>query len=97
MLLDTLVMPWHTTASAVTTKGQTMNTERETVAETLERLSAGISELTSSEKWQNYLDFQAKFHSYSAGNCMLIALQDPYATRGLAGIVCPFPTSPQAC
>ena len=58
-----------------------MNTERETVAETLERLSAGISELTSSEKWQNYLDFQAKFHSYSAGNCMLIALQDPYATR----------------
>jgi len=62
-------------------QGSTMNAERETIAETLERLSQGISELTTSEKWSDYLATQAKFHHYSAGNAQLIMYQNPYATQ----------------
>jgi len=47
----------------------------------LEELSAGIAELTTSEKWTQYLDAQSKFYSYSPNNVMLITLQNPYATR----------------
>jgi len=47
----------------------------------LEGLSAGIAELTTSEKWTQYLDVQSKFHRYSPNNVMLILLQNPYATR----------------
>ncbi len=44
-------------------------------------LSAGVRALTESGKWQAYLDTQSKFHSYSIGNALLIALQNPDATR----------------
>lgn len=44
-------------------------------------LSAGVRGLTESGKWQAYLDTQSKFHSYSFGNALLIALQNPDATR----------------
>jgi hypothetical protein len=47
----------------------------------LEDLQAGIAELTTSEKWTQYLDVQSKFYSYSPNNVMLIQLQNPYATR----------------
>lgn len=47
----------------------------------LAQLSAGIEDLTTSEKWENYLAAQAKFHTYSAGNVMLINWQNPYASR----------------
>ena len=47
----------------------------------LEELSAGIAQLTTSEKWKQYLDAQSKFYSYSPNNVMLIMLQNPYATR----------------
>jgi hypothetical protein len=47
----------------------------------LEGLSAGIAELTTSEKWTQYLDVQSKFHRYSPNNVMLILMQNPYATR----------------
>ena len=47
----------------------------------LEELSAGITELTTSEKWSQYLDVQSKFYAYSPNNVMLIMLQNPYATR----------------
>ena len=47
----------------------------------LEELSAGIAELTTSERWTRYLDVQSKFYAYSPNNVMLIMLQNPYATR----------------
>lgn len=47
----------------------------------LDELSAGIAELTTSEKWTRYLDVQSKFYAYSPNNVMLIMLQNPYATR----------------
>lgn len=50
-------------------------------SELLTQLQDGISELTTSSKWTEYLTSQARFHRYSAGNCLLIMLQDPYATR----------------
>ena len=50
-------------------------------SELLEGLSAGIADLTTSEKWTQYLDVQSKFYRYSPNNVMLILLQNPYATR----------------
>ncbi|MFI4971083.1 MAG: pentapeptide repeat-containing protein [Hyphomicrobiales bacterium] len=47
----------------------------------LEGLSAGIAELTTSEKWTRYLGVQSRFYRYSPNNVMLILLQNPYATR----------------
>ena len=47
----------------------------------LVELQAGIAELTTSEKWTQYLDVQSRFYSYSPNNVMLIQLQNPYATR----------------
>lgn len=49
--------------------------------ELLARLSDGIAELTSSDRWREYLTVQAKFLHYSPRNAMLILYQDPYATR----------------
>ena len=50
-------------------------------SELLEGLAAGIAELTTSAKWQKYLDVQSKFHRYSPSNAMLIMMQNPYATQ----------------
>lgn len=47
----------------------------------LATLSAGVRDLTTSEKWTNYLNVQSKFHQYSFNNALLIALQKPNATR----------------
>jgi len=47
----------------------------------LEELSTGIAELTTSDKWTQYLDVQSRFYRYSPNNVMLILLQNPYATR----------------
>ncbi len=47
----------------------------------LVELQTGIAELTTSEKWTQYLDVQSRFYSYSPNNVMLIQLQNPYATR----------------
>jgi antirestriction protein ArdC len=48
----------------------------------LAELTDGISALTSSAEWTKYLEVQARFHRYSANNCMLIALQSGgYATQ----------------
>ena len=45
--------------------------------ELLQRLAEGVEKLTSSEEWLRYLDVQRRFHRYSFGNCLLIALQRP--------------------
>lgn len=49
--------------------------------ELIEKLTEGISNLTSSEEWQHYLNFQSRFHRYSFGNVLLIAAQCHEATR----------------
>jgi len=49
--------------------------------ETLERLTNGIAQLTSSETWPTWLRVQARFHRYSFSNTLLVALQCPGATR----------------
>lgn len=40
-----------------------------------ERLQRAAEELLTSEGWQRWVRVRAPFHSYSAGNCMLIAWQ----------------------
>jgi hypothetical protein len=50
-------------------------------SELLEGLSNGIAELTTSEKWTQYLDVQSRFYRYSPSNVMLIMMQNPYASR----------------
>lgn len=49
--------------------------------EVLDRLTAGIASLTTSEAWQEWLDVQSRFHRYSFNNTILIHLQRPDATR----------------
>jgi antirestriction protein ArdC len=49
--------------------------------ELIAQLTQGISNLTTSEEWQHYLDLQSRFHRYSFGNVILIAAQCPEATR----------------
>lgn len=49
--------------------------------DTLEILEQGIKDLTSSDRWAAWLESAAKFHHYSFGNQILIALQRPDASR----------------
>lgn len=49
--------------------------------EITEQLKSGIEELQSSEKYKHYLAVMGRFHRYSANNCLLIAMQNPEATR----------------
>jgi glucose dehydrogenase len=49
--------------------------------EVIERLQAGISQLTNSESWKRWLDVQSRFHHYSFFNTLLILSQRPDATR----------------
>lgn len=46
----------------------------------LERLAEGITQLTSSERWQEWLAMQSRFHSYSFNNTLLILGQKPEAS-----------------
>jgi antirestriction protein ArdC len=48
--------------------------------EVMEQLENGVQEVFESDRYKTYLNTVAKFHSYSFGNCMLIALQRPDAT-----------------
>jgi len=47
----------------------------------LDRLTEGIVQLTSSERWQDWLNMQSKFHRYSFNNTLLIMEQRPEATQ----------------
>lgn len=51
------------------------------VAAIHEQLEHAVSTLTTSERWQAYLDTQARFHQYSYNNALLIMLQRPTATQ----------------
>jgi antirestriction protein ArdC len=50
-------------------------------AELLSTMADKIATLTTSEAWQAWLDTQARFHTYSFGNVMLIMAQCPEATQ----------------
>jgi antirestriction protein ArdC len=44
-------------------------------------LTEGIAQLTSSQRWQDWLSVQSRFHRYSFRNSLLIQLQCPHASR----------------
>lgn len=44
------------------------------------KLQAALAYIDTNEAWLNYLAFQAKFHSYSFGNTLLIYSQNPVAS-----------------
>lgn len=45
-----------------------------------EKLAEAVESLVSSERWQAWLDSRARFHTYSFGNTLLIAMQRPDAS-----------------
>ncbi len=51
------------------------------VEEALERLESGVSRILDGEEFKRYLSMAAKFHRYSANNCLLILMQRSDATR----------------
>src|SRR5919197_4666466 len=51
------------------------------LTESLWRLEQAVSEIHDSETFRRYLDAQARFHTYSWGNVLLILLQRPDATQ----------------
>ena len=51
------------------------------VREAVELLDAGVERILDGEQFKRYLSFAAKFHRYSANNCLLVMLQKPGATR----------------
>jgi len=51
------------------------------VSEVFERLVKGVESVVTSEKWREFLKFQAAFYNYSFNNSLLIWLQCPEATR----------------
>ena len=53
---------------------------RFTTQDLLQKLADGVAGIVSSEDWRRHLEFQARFHRYSFGNQMLIAIQKPDAT-----------------
>jgi antirestriction protein ArdC len=56
-----------------------MTTDRR--EDVLNRLTEGITRLTTSDAWKEWLDVQTRFHRYSFNNSLLIQLQRPDATR----------------
>ncbi len=46
-----------------------------------EQIADGVAALVDSDAWRAMLDTAAKFHTYSLGNVLLIALQAPTASR----------------
>lgn len=56
------------------------DTERK-IDTVLAKLESGIKEIYESSNFKDFIDTMSKFHNYSLGNIMLIALQRPAATR----------------
>jgi Putative metallopeptidase family (DUF6782)/N-terminal domain of anti-restriction factor ArdC len=46
-----------------------------------EQIRAAVSELVNAEGFRRWLDVRSRFHRYSFGNCLLIAMQRPDATH----------------
>ena len=56
-------------------------TTNDKVNTAIERLDAGLAKLGTDDNWRAWLRTQAQFHTYSANNATLIALQMPEATQ----------------
>ncbi len=54
---------------------------RQRIDDHIEALAKAVDEVRASDDFRRYLDVQARFHSYSWHNCMLIFSQCPDATR----------------
>ncbi len=54
-------------------------------ADVLDRLTAGIGQLTSSAAWRDWLIVQSRFHRYSFGNTLLILMQTQGQATRVAG------------
>lgn len=54
--------------------------QSEKMKQTLDKLEDGVMEFFTSEKYITYLQVMSKFHTYSANNQVLIAMQMPEAT-----------------
>lgn len=61
-------------------KRQTKEEVRAKVSSALDSIEKGVEALTTSSDWQRMLSQMSKFHNYSFGNSMLIAIQRPDAT-----------------
>lgn len=57
------------------------NEKKNQVKDLTDRLKKGVEEVFTSGKYAAYLEMLAKFHNYSFRNCLLIAMQDPTASR----------------
>lgn len=64
-----------------TANGTTTRKPDTRVEEALERLESGVSRIMDSAEFRRYLSIAAKFHHYSANNCLSIFMQRPDATR----------------
>ena len=68
--------------AAPDTRRRTVNGKRDArVEEALERLESGVTWILDGEEFKRYLSVAARFHRYSANNCLLILMQRPDATR----------------
>lgn len=54
--------------------------QSEKLKQTLDKLESGVMEFFTSDKYISYLQVMSKFHTYSANNQVLIAMQMPEAT-----------------
>ena len=70
-----------TSTNTTTTTTGIREQRAERLAELHEQIAGGVAALVGSDAWRAMLDTAAKFHSYSLGNVVLIALQAPQATR----------------
>lgn len=76
-------------ATTKSTKRHTSRTERQQAREmaqqraraALDRLGEGVRAVYDSERWESWLRSLSRFHDYSLGNTILIAMQMPTATH----------------
>lgn len=53
---------------------------KERIKEITEKLEQGVQDVFTSDNYLQFLQTMSKFHNYSFGNCLLIAMQKPEAT-----------------
>jgi antirestriction protein ArdC len=68
-------------ATPVTPIVLTADNAKDKLKEITDRLEAGIKGIFESDRYAAYLKTLSKFHNYSMGNCILIAMQKPDATH----------------
>jgi len=54
--------------------------KKEEMGDLFQKIDDGVKAVFQSEKYKEYLRVMSKFTHYSAGNCMLIAMQKPDAS-----------------